>query len=60
MKARLAQHGVIEQPLDKNHLGAVPDLLPGIQATLGSGEEAMRKGSADAAAVQVDDALVLT
>src|ERR1039458_8591427 len=28
IEARLPQHGVVKQSLDKNHLGAVPDLLP--------------------------------
>jgi len=60
VKACLAQHRVIEQPLDKNHIGAVPDLLPCIQAPLGAGEESMCEGRADAAAVQVDDVVVLT
>ena len=60
MKARLAQGRIIEQSLDKNHLGAVPDLLPGIQTALGAGEESMCEGRADAAAVQVDDVVVLT
>ncbi len=32
-KARLRQHGIVKQPLDKNHLGALLDLLPSIQAT---------------------------
>ena len=29
-KARLPQRGIVEQPLDENHLGAVLNLLPGI------------------------------
>ena len=28
IEARLPQHDIVEQSLDKNHLGAVPDLLP--------------------------------
>ena len=59
MKARLPQHGIVEQALDKNHLGAVPDLLPCIQAALAAGQEAMGEGGADAAAVEVDDVLAL-
>ena len=60
VKARLPQYGIVEQALDKNHLGAVPDLLPCIQAALGAGQEAMREGGADAAAVEVDDVFALT
>jgi len=54
-KPRLPQHGIVEQSLDENHLGALLDLLPGIQATLGAGEEPMSEGRSDAAAVEVDD-----
>jgi hypothetical protein len=36
-KTGLPQHGIIEQSFDKNHLGALPHLFPGIQATLGTG-----------------------
>src|SRR5580704_3899554 len=60
MKARLAQDRIIEQSLDKNHLWAVQDLLPGIQTALDAGEKSMREGNADAAAIQVDDVVVLT
>src|SRR2546429_9009281 len=35
-KPRLPQHGIVEQSLDENHLGALLDLLPGVQATLGA------------------------
>ena len=59
-KTRLPQHGIVEQPLDKNHLGALLNLLPGIQATLGAGEESMSDGRSDAAAVEVDRAFTLT
>ena len=27
-KTRLPQYGIVKQPLDKDHLGAVPNLLP--------------------------------
>jgi hypothetical protein len=37
MKTRLPQHGIVEQPLDKNQLITVPDLLPCIQSALGAG-----------------------
>ena len=55
-KARLPQHRIVEQPLDENHLGALLNQLPSIQATLGAGEESMSDGGSDAAAVEVDDA----
>jgi hypothetical protein len=29
-KTRLPQHGIVEQPLDENHFGAMLNLLPGI------------------------------
>ena len=58
-KTRLPQHGIVEQPLDENHLGALLNLLPGIQATLGAGEESMGEGGSDTAAVEIDDAPAL-
>jgi len=51
-KTRLPQHGIVEQPLDENHL----NLLPGIQATFRAGEKSMSDGRSDAPAVEVDDA----
>ena len=59
VKSRLPQHGIVEQALDQNHLGAMPDLLPCIQAALGAGQKAMSEGGADAAAVEVDDVFAL-
>ncbi len=58
-KARLPQHRIVEQPLDEDHLGALLDLLPGIQATLGAGEKSMGEGGSDTAAVEIDDASAL-
>ena len=58
-KARLPYGDIVEQPFDQNHFGAVANLLPCIQAALASGQEAMGERRADAAAVQVDDALAL-
>src|SRR5207244_9879633 len=59
-KTRLPQHGIIEQPLDENHLGVVLNLFPGIQATLRAGEESMREAYGNnAAAVEIDDAPAL-
>jgi hypothetical protein len=59
LKARLPQYGIVEQALDNNDLGIVPDLLPCIQATLGARQKAMREGGSDAAAIQVDEVLAL-
>ena len=58
-KTGLPQHGIVEQPLDENDLGALLNLLPGIQAALGAGEESMGKGGSDTATVEIDDASVL-
>jgi len=60
-KTCLPQHGIVEQSLDQNHLGAVLNLLPSIQATLGAREESMGEGGSDTAAVEVevDDASAL-
>src|SRR5260370_42001510 len=58
-KTCLPQHGIVEQSLDKDHLGALLNLLPGIQATLGAGEESMSENGSDTAAVEVDDASAL-
>ena len=58
-KICLPQHGIVEQPLDKDHLGALLNLLPGIQATLGAGEESMGEGGSDTATVEIDDAPAL-
>src|SRR5664280_909617 len=59
MESSLPQGGIVEQPFDQDHLGAVANLLPCIQAALAAGQEAMSQGSADAAAVEVDDVLAL-
>jgi hypothetical protein len=36
VKTRLPQHSIVEQSLNQDHLGALPYLLPGLQATLGA------------------------
>ena len=36
-KTRLPQHSIVEQPLDENHLRALLNLFPTIQATLRAG-----------------------
>ena len=58
-KTRLPQDGIIEQPLDENHLGALLNLFPSIQTTLRAGEESMGEGASDTAAVEIDDAAAL-
>ena len=58
-KTRLPQHRIIEQPLDENDLGALLNLVPGIQATLGAVEESMGEGGSDASTVEIDDAPAL-
>ena len=60
VESRLPQCGIVEQPFDQDHLGAVANLLPCIQAALAAGEEAMGERRADAATVEVDDVLALT
>jgi len=59
VESRLPQGGIVEQPFDQDHLGAVANLLPCIQAALAPGQEAMGERGADAAAVEVDDVLAL-
>src|SRR5437588_10128541 len=55
-KTCLPQHGIVEQPLDENHLGALLNVLPTIQAALGARKESVSEGGSDTAAVEVDDA----
>ena len=59
MESSLPQGNIVEQPFDQDHLGAVTNLFPCIQAALTAGQEAVGEGSADAAAVEVDNMLVL-
>ena len=54
-KTRLPQHGIIEQPLDENDLGALLNLIPGIQAPLRAVKESMGEDGSDTAAVEIDD-----
>lgn len=58
-KARLPYGDIVEQTFDQNYFGAVANLLPCIQAALASRQEAMGERRADAAAIEVDDALAL-
>ena len=60
MESRLPQGSIVEQTFDHDDFGAVANLLPGIQAALAAGQEAMREGSTDTAAVDVDDVFALT
>jgi hypothetical protein len=58
-KTRLPQHCIVEQTLNENHLRTLLNLLPGIQATLRTGEESMSDGGSDTAAVEIDDVSAL-
>src|SRR5215813_8990787 len=58
-ESRLPQHGEIEQSLDQDHVAELADRFPGKQAAFGTGQEAMREGMANAAAIQVDDVILL-
>ena len=57
-EACLPQHRKIEHTFNENHGGELANRFPGDQVTFGAGEESMREGSADTAAVQVDDVAV--
>src|ERR1035437_1914692 len=59
-KPSLPQHRQIEQSFDQDHAGVLANRFPGEQSALGAGKESMRKGSSGTAAVEVDDASVLT
>src|SRR6266699_6472177 len=53
-KTGLPQHGVVEQALDENHFWISPDLLPGVQATLGTRQKTVRwRRSREAAAIEI-------
>ena len=54
-KTRLPQHGIVEQPLDENDLGAMLNLIPRIQATFRAVKESMGEGGSDTAAVEIDN-----
>ena len=54
-KTCLPQRGIIEQPLDENDLGAMLNLIPGIQAAFRAVKESMGEGGSDTAAVEIDD-----
>ncbi len=51
---------MIKQPLDKDHLGgSAGPFSHAYRPPLAPGEETMREGSADTAAVEVDDVFAL-
>ena|SRR6516162_8061701 len=43
MKTRLPQDGIVEQTFDEDHLRALLDLLPRVQAALGARQETVRR-----------------
>src|SRR5438876_836765 len=59
-KAFLPEKRKIEHALDQNHMGGVADRFPGKESAFRAGQQPMRKGSADATAIEIDDAMVLT
>jgi hypothetical protein len=59
-KARLPQHGQVEQSFDQNHSGETANGLPGEQSTFRAGEQTVGKRGADAAAVEVDGLAVVS
>jgi len=58
-EARLPQHRIVEQALDQDDFRVVANLLPGIQSTFATGQEAMGEGGAEATTVEVDDVLAI-
>jgi hypothetical protein len=58
-KAFLPEKRKIEHALDQNHAGEVADRFPGEESAFRAGQQP-RKGSADATAIEIDDAMVLT
>lgn len=58
VESRLPEGDIVEEPFNQDNLGAVANLLPGIQAALAAGQEAMSESRTDAATVKVDDALI--
>jgi len=58
-EASLPEDRQVEQAFDEDHGGELVSQFPGEQAALGATEEAMGKGLAGAAAVEVDDATIL-
>jgi hypothetical protein len=59
-KAFLPEKRKIEQALDQNHVGVVAERFPCEQSAFRAGQESMRKGGADAATIEINDAMVLT
>src|SRR5260370_10500218 len=59
-KGLLANNRKIQQGFDENHVGAVADRFPGEQSTFRARQQSMRKSSPNAAAVEIENAMVLT
>ncbi len=59
VEPRLPQHRKIEYTFDENNARELANRLPGDQVALGAGKEPMDESGADAAAVEVDDEVVL-
>ena len=51
-KTFLTKHGIVEQPLDENHLGEWLKPASRHATTLGAGEESMGEGGSD---TEIDD-----
>jgi hypothetical protein len=59
-KARLPEHGQVEQAFHQNHGRERADRFPGEQAAPGAGQQAVwRRGGGDAPGIEVDDALAI-
>ena len=56
----LPQHGQIPQSFHQNQVGELTHGVPSEQTSLGAWQQAMREGATNAAAIKVDDAIVLT
>src|SRR5215472_15278225 len=57
-KTRLPQDSQIEQTLDQDDGGEVPNRVPGEQASFGARQEAVRESRPDTATVKIDDLAV--
>jgi hypothetical protein len=58
-EAGLPQHGQVEPAFAQDHGGKLAHRLPRKQIALGSRQQPVRKSGADAAAVEVDDLVIL-
>ena len=55
----LPQHRQVEQAFDQDDVAELEDRFPCEQTAFGTGQQAMGEGTANAAAVQVDDVILL-